>query len=191
MTVPSAARSTRNTPLVSSELVVEPPCRSTAGRLTVSRLSASPVKIAELPDPKAEPQITPEGLILTNEGGLHCDNPSWRLVEQVLSELDPGNGNSFCCLKVPNSSYVQTLRGFNGYHLEWRVVTGAGIEDYIHYRAGYPGGSTKPMELKKHDHVSPGEHRDLIRWADVVEAFRAFYQGDGLPALFDWRPLDI
>ncbi|MCW1924189.1 hypothetical protein OKA05_16605 [Luteolibacter arcticus] len=149
------------------------------------------MKTAELPKPKAVPWVTSAGLILKNEAGLHCDNPPWQLVNQVVHELDPGHGNSFCCLAAPDYSYVQTLRGFNGCHLEWRIFTPTAPDGYIHYRAGYPGGSSKPIELKKHDYVSPGEHRDLIQLADVVEAFRAFYQGDGLPALFDWRPIDI
>jgi hypothetical protein len=149
------------------------------------------VNAVQLPKPKADPQASSTGLVLTNEAGLRCDNPPWQLVDQVVRELDPGRGNSFCCLATPENSYVQTLCGFNGYHLEWRVPSATAPDGYIHYRAGYPGGSSKPFELKKHDCVNAGEHRDLIQLADVVEAFRAFHHGDGLPALFDWRPLDI
>lgn len=149
------------------------------------------MKIAELPKPAAEPRIATEGLILTNEGGLHRKNPPWQLVDQVLHELDPGKGNSFCCLATPENAYVQTLHGFNGYHLEWRVISPAAPDGYIHYRAGYPGGSSKPMELKKHDFVSAGEHRDLMQLADVIEVFRAFHRGDTLPAFLDWRAIDV
>lgn len=149
------------------------------------------MKATEQPNLEADPQITPEGLILTTEAGLNCDDPPWQLVDEVLNKLDPGNGDSFCCLKTLGYSYVQTLRGFNGYHLEWRVMNDTATDDYIHYRASNPGGSRKSVELKKHDHVSPGEQRDLIRWADVVEAFRAFYQGEGLPTHLEWRPIDV
>jgi len=66
---------------------------------------------------------------LENEAGLKRRNPPWPLVERVVRELDEGHGNSFAILSLPGNTYVQTIRGFNGWHLEWRI-TGANLEDW-------------------------------------------------------------
>jgi len=129
-----------------------------------------------------------DGLILKNEAGLHRKNPTWKLVEQVIRKLDAGHGNSYCCLEAPGDTYIQTLHGFNGYHLEWRVTNGP---TYTHYRACYPGASSKFFELKKHDYMNSGEHRDLLHLEDVIDSFRAFYRGEAMPAFFEWRILNI
>jgi len=47
------------------------------------------------------------------------------------------------------------------------------------------------LELKKHDHVSDGEHRDLLHLEDVVDAFRAFHSGSGMPVWLEWRDFGI
>ena len=137
---------------------------------------------------KTKPFRKQAGLILTNQAGLRRKNPSWKLVEQVIREIDVGHGNSHCCLEAPGDSYIQTLHGFNGYHLEWRVTNGS---NYTHYRACYPGASPKLFELKKHDNMNPGEHRDLVHLEDVIDSFRSFYRGEDMPAFFDWRILEI
>ena len=144
-----------------------------------------------LPLSKAEAQPRHDGLILTNQAGLRRKNPRWRLVEQVINELDPGHGNSFCCLEAPGYTYIQTLRGFNGSHLEWRITSADGQGSYAHYRASYFGGSPKIIELKKHDYVNSGEYRDLLHVEDVIDAFRAFYGGNGMPAWLEWRILGV
>jgi hypothetical protein len=132
-----------------------------------------------------------DGLLLKNEAGLSRKNPSWQLVETVVREIDDGHGNSFCVLEASNGHYIQTLRGFNGYHLEWRMFTTAEEKGYVHYRACYPGASPKFMELKKHDFTDPGEHRDLLLLDDVVDGFRSFYSGNSMPAWLEWRSLAI
>lgn len=128
-------------------------------------------------------------MLLKNEIDQKWWNPTWQEVEDVIRELDPGHFNSFACLSVPGNSYVQCLRGFNGWHLEWRVTKPSG--DYDHYRACYPGGSRKPYELKKHDRVSDGQHRDLLQLDEVLTAFRSFHQDRGLPGSLKWRKFDI
>ena len=91
---------------------------------------------------------------------------------------------------MPGNTYIQALCGFNGWHLEWRI-TGASVDAYTHLRACYPGASTKPFELKKHDHISEGEHRDLLMLEDVIDAFRCFHRGEDRPPQLEWRELDI
>lgn len=131
-------------------------------------------------------------MVLGNQAGLRRRNPSWSLVERVIRELNPGFGNSHCILALPSNTYVQALRGFNGWHLEWRISDPSlGASAYIHLRACHPGGSQKPFELKKHDCMSCGEYRDLMHLEDVIGSFRAFHQGDGLPPWLEWRDLDI
>ncbi len=130
-----------------------------------------------------------KGMLLKDEIGRSKNNPPWSLVEHVIRELDPGRFNSFVCLSVRGNTYVQCLRGFNGWHLEWRITNPSG--SYVHYRACYPGASKKSFELKKHNHVSPGQHRDLLNLDDVVDAFRFFHQNHGLLPWLKWRVLDI
>ena len=151
-------------------------------------ISTVPKQPKTLPLPKTEARPQQSGLILTNQGGLRRKNPPWQLVEQVIREIDVGHGNSHCCLEAPGYNYIQALHGFNGYHLERRITTSA---NYTHYRACYPGASPKLIELKKHDNINSGEHRDLLHLEDVIDAFRAFYYADGMPALLEWRILDI
>ena len=128
-------------------------------------------------------------MLLKNQGGLTKSNPSWELVEKVVYELVPGHFNSYACLSIPGNSYIQCLHGFNGYHLEWRITNPSG--SYAHYRASYPGGSKKSFELKKHDFINEGQHRDLLNLEDVVDAFRSFHNRQGLPGYLNWRHLDL
>lgn len=130
-------------------------------------------------------------LILTNEGGLKKLNPSWELIKTVIYGLDPGQGNSFCVLENSNHDFVQTLHGFNGYHLEWHESISNRDGYYQQFRASYPGGSIKSFELKKHDSVSPGNHRDLLPVEEVIEAFHSFYTTGGKPDWMNWRLIDV
>jgi len=148
----------------------------------------APSQGVSVPLPKAKQRPQRYNLVLRNQAGLRRRNPPWNLVERVIREIDTGCGNSHCCLETPGNTYIQTLHGFNGYHLEWRI---SGTAEYTHYRGCYPGGSTKRAELKKHDYVNSGEHRDLLHLDEVIDAFRAFYCGEGLPAWLEWRILDI
>ena len=151
-------------------------------------ISTIPKQSETLPLSKTKARQQQDGLILQNQAGLRRKNPPWKLVEQVIREIDVGHGNSHCCLEAPGNTYIQTLHGFNGYHLEWRITSGA---TYTHYRACYPGASPKLIELKKHDTVNSGEHRDLLHLEDVIDSFRVFYRGEGMPALLEWRVIDI
>ena len=151
-------------------------------------LPTQPIRRAQT-RPEALPTPGRKGLLLDDELGRRKANPPWPLVERVLHELNPGRGNSFACLSAPGNTYVQCLRGFNGWHLEWRVTGPSGA--YVHYRACRHGGSKKPFELKKHDGMNSGEHRDLLALDDVIGAFRAFHQGLGLPESLVWRQIDI
>jgi hypothetical protein len=153
--------------------------------------TGEPQKCDILPCTQLAPKLRRVGLLLTNEEGLHRKSPPWRLVEQAIRALDTGTGNSFCCLSTPDNTYIQTLHGFNGYHLEWRITGPAEPGGHTHYRACYPGGSRKIFELKKHNHVNSGEHRDFLHLEDVVDAFRAFHRGDPRHAWLDWRTLDL
>jgi len=132
-----------------------------------------------------------DGLELTNEAGLYQKNPPWLHCDQVIRALDTGHGNSYCCLATPGNTYVQSLRGINGYMLEWRI-TDAVSQSHIHYRACYLAGSARSVVLRKHDTLQePGEQRDLVNVDDVADAFRAFYHSAGMPAWLEWRKLDI
>lgn len=131
------------------------------------------------------------GLTLTNEAGVSWNNPEWTLIEQVIRELDTGSGNSFCCLEV-GDKWVQTLHGFNGYHVEWCPNTVAEDNSFAIWRASSLGGSPSVAELKKHDgYTNPGEHRDLLHLDDVLTAFCALYDGIGMPTSLAWRVLDL
>jgi hypothetical protein len=116
-------------------------------------------------------------------------NPLWSLVDYVVRSLDPGDFNSYACLSDPVATYVQCLCGMQGWHLEWRVTDAFGA--YVHYRACLPGESHQPHILKKKDFVSDGELRDVVQLEHVLEAFRSFHQGRGLPNCLDWRVIDV
>ena len=162
-------------------------------KLDLQPVDPTPVRdlpIAPISLSKSSEAPAREDMLLTNEAGLACAAPPWSLVEQVLRELHHGRGNGFCVLERPNNNYVQCLRGFNGWHLEWRLG-GSSLDSYIHLRAGYRDGSRKAFELKKSDFVNPGQHRDLLQLPDVLDAFRAFHRGDGPTKSLEWRELEI
>lgn len=150
-----------------------------------------PVNHNFFPDHMApeNPAAAHASMLLANEKGDRIRSPRWHMVERIVRELNPGHFNSFACLALPGNTYIQCLRGFNGHHLEWRVTDPSG--DYAHFRACYPGGSAKAIELKKHDFVSDGEFRDLLHLEDVLDAFRAFHQDEGLPGFLKWRRMGI
>ena len=139
----------------------------------------------------ALPRPNQDGLFLSNEHGLRKKNPSWKLVAGVVKGLDAGHGNSFCSLEDPDSNYVQALRGFNGYHLEWHEAGASVPRLFQQFRASYFGGSSKGFELKKHDVTNQGEHKDLMPLDEVIDAFRAFYSAAGKPGWIDWRPIYV
>ena len=130
-----------------------------------------------------------EKIRIENEQGLSRKNPSWPLVEKVINELDEGWGNSFACLSKPGSTYIQCMRGFNGWHLEARI-TWEDFKEYTHLRACYPAVLSKSEALKKHDFVSDGKFCDLLKQEDVIAAFRAFYSGETVATLM-WRRIDV
>lgn len=135
------------------------------------------------------PEALPFPMQLHNEAGHTWVKPNKKTIEAVIRELNPGRSNSFACLSFSGGNFIQCLHGFNGWHLEWRITEPCG--SYQHYRASNPGGSEKAMELKKHDFVSPGQHRDLMKVDDVVSAFWVFRQRKDLPSFLNWRTLDI
>lgn len=130
-------------------------------------------------------------LILSNEAGLRLKNPAWPMVENAIRGMNPGRGNSFCALENPDRGFVQALCGFNGYHLEWHEGQTGDPGSYQHLRGAYPGGSTKSIELKKHDRMSRGEYRDLLPLEEVIETFLAFYRSAEKPGWLTWRLIEI
>ncbi|MDF1658768.1 MAG: hypothetical protein P1U58_14230 [Verrucomicrobiales bacterium] len=146
--------------------------------------SSDPNNILTEDSTKPLPAPAEKRLMLSNEKGLRKENPDWAEVEAVILQIDPGHGNSFCILESPRRGFVQALRGFNGYHLEWH-------EGSQHWRGAFPGGSGKRIELKKHDHVSQGEYRDLLPVEEVLESFLAFYRSAEKPAWLIWRSIEI
>lgn len=143
------------------------------------------------PNPQPQTRMTPtlRGMKLVDEIDRVKRNPPWPHVTRVLNQLDPGHFNSFACLSLPGNSYVQCLRGFNGWHLEWRTTEQPG--KYTHYRASRPSGSKKSFELKNYSAVSQGQHRDLLDFDDVLLAFRFFHQNRSLPTSLKWRKINI
>ncbi|MDA0765385.1 MAG: hypothetical protein O3A87_03010 [Verrucomicrobia bacterium] len=61
-------------------------------------------------------------------------------------ELDPEDGNSFACFSLPEPTFMQTLQGRKGYHLECRL-TGGSPEQYIHLRASYGNSNALLSEI--------------------------------------------
>jgi hypothetical protein len=177
----------KNEPKIPSDSSLQKGCKPRKKSPPLSAQEATEVMTEWLS--KVNPRPVGGRMLLKNEIGLKWTNPSWLQVEEVIRELDPGHFNSHACLSIPGNNYIQALRGFNGYHLEWRITNPSG--NYVHYRACYPSGSRKPIELKKHDCMNDGQHRDLLNLEDVVAAFRSFHQREGLPGFLKWRDLKI
>lgn len=161
--------------------------RAATASLTSRESTQAPSEMTDLDT--EDPASAHQSLLLTNEKGDEINNPPWQEVERIVRELNPGHFNSYASLLLPGNTYVQCLHGFNGWHVEWRITDPSG--DYAHFRAGYPGGSSKAVELKKHDFVSEGEFRDLLHLDDVLDALRAFHQDQGLPGFLEWRRFDV
>lgn len=131
-------------------------------------------------------------MILSTEGGFEASHPTTGLVRRVLRKLDTGQGNSFCCLEMSESIYVQAMRGLNGWHLEWREPAQTDPKNYRHYRAAKTTGSNRRRPLRKSDKfVSHGLERDLLNERDVQQCFLAFLRSDERPPTFKWRRLKI
>ncbi len=129
---------------------------------------------------------------LATEGGLTRTRPSKALVLRTLSDLDTGSGNSFCNLENPGNSYVQTLHGLNGWHLEWRVTNPLNKNRYQHYRAARKSGSNRLRLLRKSKkYVSRGLERDLLSLDEVTKCFLAFWSCAKRPVEYEWRRLKI
>lgn len=130
------------------------------------------------------------GMMLETEGGLRLPEPPWHRVETALRQLDEGFGNSFASLSLGHANYVQTLRGVNGFHLEWRI-TGDDLDEFLHYRASDPGGASNEVNLRKHDGWNDGQLRDLLTLDQVIEAFRCFFDREAPPRSLDWRTIEV
>lgn len=130
------------------------------------------------------------GMRLETEGGLGLPDPPWHRVETALRQLDAGFGNSYASLSLGHANYVQTLRGINGFHLEWRI-TGDDVDEFLHYRAANPGGTCDLVRLRKHDAWNDGQLRDLLVLDQVIEAFRCFFDRKAPPQSLHWRTIDV
>lgn len=131
-----------------------------------------------------------EGMIFETEAGASITDPPWVLVESALTCLDTGRGNSFAILSLKPNTYVQALRGRNGFHLEWRI-TGDSEDEHIHYRAATPEGSAESALLHKDDGHDEGQRCDLLDLESVIRAFRAFFDRQAPPESLHWRVLDL
>lgn len=123
----------------------------------------------------------PVGLVLTTVIGSRA-NPPWSQVARALRALEPGT-DRYCILDDRKGSYIQTLCGVNGYHVECHD---AGAPQGLNLRASYPGGSAEPQKLRTLTYSNDGQARDLLQLEDVVEAFSGYYQGSNLTWLA-WR----
>lgn len=131
-----------------------------------------------------------KGMKFETEVAVALEDPPWGLVKCAIEMLDAGEGNSFAILSLEPNTFVQALRGLNGFHLEWRI-TGDSLDDYIHYRAGDPKGSTATAFLNKHDAQNSGQQRDLLSLDQVTGAFRHFFDREGPPQSLIWRELHL
>lgn len=146
------------------------------------------IKFVDSPGKKLSKPV----LKLTTEGGLERKHPSAGFILRILSELDTGNGNSFCCLESSDGSYVQALHGLNGWHLEWRECAVRRPRAYRHYRAANILGMERKRLLRKSDKfVSRGLECDLLNAEDVQQLFSAFLRTGVRPKSFRWRRLKI
>jgi hypothetical protein len=129
------------------------------------------------PKPNPKPRAYPNDFILKNQAGLRRANPSWALIEQVVTELEPRSDNKFAILeKKLNWSYVQTLRVPEGWLIEWRVFFDRDPNCYHHFRAETLQSSLDP---------------DLCTLDQAIETFRAFFQSKMPPSGLNWRTLEI
>jgi hypothetical protein len=135
--------------------------------------------VAERPRPKAKPKprAYPNDFILKNEAGLRRSNPSWALIERVVSELEPRSQNKFAILERKlNWSYVQTLRVPEGWLIEWRAFFDRDPNCYEHFR-----GQT----------FQPSLDPDLCNLDQAIETFRAFFHSAMPPTGLNWQTLEI
>ena len=125
--------------------------------------SISSSRLVERPYPKTKelPRERPDDYVLKNEAGLKRNNPSWVLIERVVSELQPRSQNKFAILeKTLDWSYVQTLRVPKGWLIEWRAFSDREVNCYTHFRA---------------ETLRPSSDPDLCTPEQVIDAFRSFY----------------
>lgn len=184
---PPVAYRRHNSPVAQKTLDTPTKQRSPELLKLLSRLE----RLARAPQAAEEPERQRDGLTLTNEAGLRRKNPPWRLVEQAVRDLDPGAGNSYCCLSLPCGSYMQALCGLNGLIVERRLLGTGSAEGYIHLRGCYRGGPAAPERLLKLDGSEAGQQRDRVQPDDVVEAFRIFFRHPEDEGWLDWRRLHI
>ena len=111
---------------------------------------------------------------LETEGGLSLADPPWHRVETALRQLDVGFGNSCASLSLDPSNYVQTLRGINGFHLEWRITDNK-LDRLPHHLASDPGRAGEPENLLKLGGKDDGQPCDMLSRDQVIEAFRCFF----------------
>jgi hypothetical protein len=109
------------------------------------------------------------------------NDPQWWLVDATvqscMGEIGDTGINNYCILaQKDRNSFVQTCyapEAGHAWRLEWRVTGDDG--SYVHYYAQLPDFASDCIP-----HIGK-----------VVNAFRAFYRGYGLPDWLAWIPLDI
>ncbi|MDA0767951.1 MAG: hypothetical protein O3A92_14160 [Verrucomicrobia bacterium] len=135
----------RNITIPSVPIAISP-ARFTPPLFPLGRPSSGPTSPTPATRTKSKEEPRLDGMLLINEAGLRRRNPSWPLVEQVVRELDPGDGNSFACVSLPGNTFMQTLQGRNHRRLLSAFFWGDHIEPLRRLAA-----SGLPLDLSPHD----------------------------------------
>jgi hypothetical protein len=90
---------------------------------------------------------TADDLILMTERSLLFVNPNLHQILGFLRQLESVDGKGYCWLEDQKRGHVQTPRGENGFHLEWREWSGFNSAQPQHFRAGHKPFSEVPMPL--------------------------------------------
>jgi hypothetical protein len=126
-------------------------------------------------------------VVLLTERGDRFVDPPLELIQQVLVELTPTGDNAFAILER-GPSYVQTVRGHNGFHVEQREAALVNPdEDFTHYKAGRPDGSMLAADLELEDTTLEGHANELLQLHDAVISFTEFWEERPRHHGYRWR----
>ncbi len=142
-----------------------------------------------MPEIETHLLATADDLVLMTESNMMFVNPTLDRVFEILRQLQPIDGNSFCWFEQPRSGYVQTIRGENGFHAEWREWSGLNSGEFHHYRAGFLDTSETQEPLNKGDIAQLGFENELLELSDVELIFSAFLEHRQRPERYHWREM--
>lgn len=119
---------------------------------------------------------------------IETENAPWSLIQQALSQIQPGYKTFFVLTNSSTGSYIQCAGSAERLTVEMRKY---GTHDFRHYVIG-KGGNKSPLKvvwamIESKDGSIQVHDTEVLNISDAVTLFHSFYTAGDVPEAFTKR----